>query len=162
RLFLFLEIQEDSHLIADDFRAKSNGVFRLQGAVGPHFELKLVVVGTLTNTSLSYGVVHLANWRKNRINGDPTDWQIFIFVVFRGNKPTSRLHQHFGFEFSFFAERADAMAGVKHLNQSASINVTGAKYSFGILFNRNGELVSGSQSLKPNFLDVENDLRHIF
>jgi hypothetical protein len=58
RFDLFLEVDEDAHVVLEQLGRQAERIGGQHRAVGPDFERQLVVVGDLTETSRFDGVVH--------------------------------------------------------------------------------------------------------
>src|SRR5882724_1800182 len=111
RLF---EVDEDAHVILDEFGGEANRVIRRDGAVGPHFDHQFFVVRHLSETRGFNGVVDLAHGRVNAVNRDVADGQIFIVVAVGSDIAAAVLDAHFDLELAAFADSRYVYALVEH------------------------------------------------
>src|SRR5439155_3810450 len=102
-----LEVDEDAHVVLDELGGKADSVVGRDGAVGPHFDHQLFVVGHLAETSGFDGVVDLADGRVHGVHGNVADGQIFVIVAVGGNVAAAVLDAHFNLQLAAFADGGD-------------------------------------------------------
>src|SRR5262245_53989744 len=120
---LFLEVDEDRHMIFDQLRGQADGEFRRDAAVGPDLEQQLVVIGVLPQPRGLDMEVDLGDRGMNRIYWDVTDRQIVIEIAVGRDVTTPALDPHLDVEISALAHRGDVDVGVEHLNVLIQLDV---------------------------------------
>ena len=71
------------HLLLNDARGNTHGIFRRQRAIGFNRQDQLVIIRTLANAGRFHAIGHAAHRRINRIHRDQTNRRIFR-TIFRG------------------------------------------------------------------------------
>ncbi len=80
-LLLLLEVDEDRHVVLDDFRCVTDRILRLDRTIRPNLDGEFVVFGVRTHSRLLDGVVDLADRRVDRIHRNVSDREVFVVVV---------------------------------------------------------------------------------
>src|SRR5690606_30387192 len=88
-LRFFLEVDEDGELVLEDLGRVGDRVLRTHRAVGPHLEAELVVVCHLPDTRVGDRVIHLADGRVERVDGDRSDGLARLLRAFSRNVATT-------------------------------------------------------------------------
>src|SRR5262245_57820232 len=104
---LFLEVDEDRHMIFDQLRGQADGEFRRDAAVGPDLEQQLVVIGVLPQPRGLDMEVDLGDRGMNRIYWDVTDRQIVIEIAVGRDVTTPALDPHLDVGVSALVQRGD-------------------------------------------------------
>ena len=92
--FLF-EINEDGHVVFEQLGGESQRIRRSDGAVGPDFNVELVVIGDLAQTRGLDRVIDFTYRGMDRIDGDEAQTQVFVEIPVGGNVAAAVLHAHF-------------------------------------------------------------------
>ena len=131
------------------------------GAVGPHFERQLVVVGNLAETRGFDGVVALAHRRVHGIDRNESDAEIFVKILVGGNIAAAALQPHFHVELAAFADGRDVDVFVEHFDIAIGFDHAAGDYARLI-----GAQVDGFRrvagQLERNLLQVEDDVGRVF
>src|ERR1700687_3856205 len=157
RLF---KVDEDAHVVFDEFGSKADGVLWRNRSVRPHFDHQLFVVGHLAEAGGLDGVVDLANGRVNAVDRDVSDGQVFVVVAVGGHIPAAVLGAHLDLEFAAFADRCDVHALVEDGEVRVFLDLRrGDRTSLlNVDVNR---LRQGGVELDRHLLQIENDVRGI-
>ena len=130
------------------------------GAVGPHFEGELVVVGDLAETRGFHGVVALAHRGVNRVDGNETDAEVFVEILVGGDVAAAALEAHFHIELAAFADGGDVNVFVQHLDIRVGLDHAGGDHA-GLV----GAQVDGfgrvAAELEGNLLQVQDDVGRV-
>src|ERR1700686_3558249 len=92
-LDVFLEVDEDIHVVLQQLRRQADGIGWGDGTVGPDFEGELVVVGDLPETRGFYRVVALAHRGVNGVDRDETDAEVFVEIPVGGDVAAAALRR---------------------------------------------------------------------
>src|SRR6202035_2706337 len=92
---IFLEVDEDIHVVLQQLRRKPDRVGRSNGAVGPNFKRELVVIRDLPKTGGFNGVVALADWRVDGIDWNESNAEILVEILVGRNVTAATLEAHF-------------------------------------------------------------------
>src|ERR1039457_6842569 len=157
RLNLFLEVDEDAHVVLQQLGGKAERVRGEDGAVGPDFERELVVVGDLAEACGFDQVVDLADRRVDAVDRDKAQAQVGIEVLVGGDVPAAALEAHLHVDLSAFADGADVDLLVEDLNVAVGLDHAGGDNA-----GRVGAEVEGlgavACKLEGNLLQVEDDV----
>ncbi len=158
RLF---EVDEDAHVVLDEFRGEANGVLRRDRAVGPHFERKLLVVGHLPQARRFDSVIDLAHRRVDGIHRNVADGQVFIEVAVGGHVAAAVLDAHFQLQLAAFATRGPIDVLIEHGEVRFFFDHRGGHHArlIHVDVNRLGLI---GRKLERHLLQVEDDIGGIF
>src|SRR5262249_11129425 len=154
---LFLEVDENRHVVFDQLRGQSDGEFRCDAAVGPDLEQQFVVIGILPQTSGLDVEIDLGYRRMNRINRDVTDRQVIIEIAVSRDVTTPPLDPHFNVQVSAFAHRGAVDGPVEDLHIIIQLDVAGFHFSGFGARNANGLRFSGVE-FEGDLFKVEDDI----
>ena len=131
------------------------------GAVGPHFEGQLVVVGDLSETGGLDGVITFPYGRVDGVDGNESDAQVFVEVLVGGDVAAAALEAHFHIELAAFADGGDVDVLVEHFDVGVGLDHAGGDHSrlIGAQVDR-FRRVTGQ--LERNLLEVEDDVGGVF
>src|SRR5450432_2041421 len=158
RLF---KVDEDAHVVFDELGGQADGILRGDGAVGPHFDHQLFVVGHLAQASGFDGVVHLAHWRVDAVDRDVADGQVFVVVAVGGDVSAAVLHAHFDLQAAAFADGGDVDALVEDGEIGVFFDLRGRDRT-GMLEAQINGLRQVGVELDGHLLQVKDDIRGIF
>src|SRR5581483_3663002 len=116
RFRLLFEVEEHGELVLHDLRAERNGVFRVNGTVGPHFKRQLVEVGTLTDARLRDRVIHAADRREEAVDLDPADRKVFSLVELGRTIAAAAGNRDLSADLTALADGRDVLIRVENLN----------------------------------------------
>src|SRR3954465_13954415 len=159
-LDLFLEVDEDVHVVLQQLRRQTYRVSRRDGTVGPDLKCEFVVVGDLSQTCSFDGVITLAYRRVHGIDRNESDAEILVEVLVCGNVSAPALQAHFHVELAAFADRCDVNILIEYFDVTIRLD-----HSAG----NNARLISSqinrfrgiARKLEWNLLQVEDDVRRI-
>ena len=160
-LDLFLEVDEDVHVVLQQLRRQAERVGRRDGAVGPHFESQLVVVGDLSETRGFDGVVALAHRRVNGVDRDEADAQILVEVLVGGNIAAAALQTHFHVELAAFADGGDVDVLVENFDVAVGFDHAGGNDA-GLISAQINRFRRVARKLERNLLQVQDDVGRVF
>src|SRR6266853_3291987 len=129
---LFLEVDEDAHVVLDELRGQADGILRSNRTIGPDFQRQLFVVRHLSETRCLHGIIDLAHGRVDGIHGDVPDGQILVEIAVGRDIPAAVLNAHFELKLSAFVDRGDVHGLVQHREIGVFLNHRGG-YDAGIL-----------------------------
>ncbi len=154
RLF---EVDEDAHVVLDQLGGEADGIVGRDGAVGPHFEHQLFVIGHLAETGGLDGVVDLAHRRMNAVHWNVADGQVFVVVAVGGNVAAAVLDAHFDLQLAAFADGGDVHALVENREVGVLFNLRGGDRTrlFDVDVNRFRQI---GVELDRHLLEVEDDV----
>src|SRR5690606_37463435 len=84
RLTVALQINEGRQLVLEDGRGTTDGLFRVQGAVGFQVDDQLVQVGTLLDTGVFHHVGNTTDRAERGVQLQTTDATAFVFIALTG------------------------------------------------------------------------------
>src|SRR2546430_2254091 len=157
RLF---KVDEDAHVVLDQFGGEADGVLRRDRAVGPHFDHQLFVVGHLAEAGGFDGVVDLAHGRVNTVDRDVSDGQVFVVVAVGSHVTAAILGAHLDLEFAAFADRGDVHALIEDGEIRVFLDLCRGDRT-GLLDVDVNRLRQVSVELDGHLLQVEDDVRGI-
>src|SRR6266849_4116410 len=151
------EIDKDAHVVLDELGGEADGILRGDGAVGPHFDHQLFVVGHLAEASGFNGVINLAHRGVNAVHGNVADGQIFVIVAVGGNVAAAVLDAHFDLELAAFADGGDVHAFVEDGEVRVFLDLRGGDRTGLLDVDVNG-LGQVGVELDGHLLQVEDDV----
>ena len=154
---VFVEVDENVEVMAQNGRGLQQRVVRGQAAIGPDFEDELVVIGALTDAGVFDRVFHAGHRRENGIDRDQTDRLVGALVFVAGGETASDAHFEFGVELMLLVERADELFRVQDVVTLHDLDVAGGDFAF--LVHGESEfarLVIGGLEFHP--LQIEHDV----
>src|SRR5215510_3151932 len=154
---LFLEVDEDSHVVFDQLRGQTDGEFRGDAAVGPDFEEQFVVIGVLPQPRGLNMEVDLGDRGMNRIDRDVTDRQIVVEVAVSRNVTAPPFDPHFDVQVSTLAHRGDVYVRVKDLHVIITLDVTRLHFPRFGARNADGLRLTGVE-FEGDLFKVEDDI----
>src|SRR6266436_4421990 len=157
RLF---EVDEDAHVILHQLGGEADGVLRGNGAVGPHFDHQLFVVGHLAETGGFDRIVDLAYRRVNAVDRDVADGQIFVVVAVGGHITAAVLGAHFDLELAAFADGGNVNALIEDGEVRVLLDLRRGDRT-GLLDVDVNRLRQVGVELDGHLLQVEDDVRGI-
>src|SRR5215475_11416207 len=138
---LFLEVDEDRHMIFDQLRGQADGEFRRDAAVSPYLEQQFVVIGVLPQPCGLNMEVDLGYRGMNRVHRDVTDRQIVIEIAVSRDVTTPALDPHLDVQITALTHRGDVDVRVEYLNVLIQFDVSrlhlsgfGARHADGLRF----------------------------
>ena len=112
-------------MIAEEIGGEADGFLRRDGAVGPHFEDELVVVGHLADARAFDVIVHAADRRMDRVDGDVAERQIAVGVAVGDLVAAAALETRFELERAFLRQRGDVRRRIEDLDVGVLLEVGG-------------------------------------
>src|SRR5207249_936175 len=91
RFELFLEVDEDAHVVFEQLGGEADGINCFDGAVGPDFQRELVVIGDLAEASGLDAVITLAHRRMDGIDGNEAQAEIVFEILVGRDVATAAL-----------------------------------------------------------------------
>src|SRR5271165_229139 len=158
RLF---KVDEDAHMVFDEFGGQTDGILRGDRAVGPHFDHQLFVVGHLAETGGFDGVVYLAHRRVNAVHRDVADGQVFVVVAVGSDITASVFDAHFDLQLAAFANGGDVYALVQDGEVLVLFDLRGGNRA-GLLDIDVNRLRQVGVELDGHLLQVEDNVRGVF
>src|SRR5271165_490535 len=158
RLF---KVDEDAHMVFDEFGGQTDGILRGDRAVGPHFDHQLFVVGHLAETRGFHGVIYFAYGRVNAVHRDVADGQVFVVVAVGGHITAAVFDAHFDLQLAAFANRGDVYALVQDREVLVLFDLRGG-HRTGLLDVDVDGLRQVGIELDGHLLQVEDNVRGVF
>ncbi len=159
-LELFLEVDEDGHVVLQQLRRKAQRVGRKNRAVRPDLDRELVVVGDLTQTSSLDKVIHLAHRRVDAIDGDKAQPEIAIEVLISGDVAAATLQPHLHIDLAALGDGADIHVVVEDLDIAIGFDHARGHNASGIR-TQVQRLRPLAVQLEGNLLQIEDDVRRV-
>src|SRR5215213_1129897 len=161
KLGLFLEVDEDLHVILDQLRGQADGVVRLHRAVGPHLDRQLVIIRVLTQAGGLDRVVHLLDGRVNGIDRDVADREILIEVALGGDIAAAALEAHLDRYRPALRDGGDVNVRIEDLDFGVGLDLAGKHFARHRALHAQG-LGPGSVQLERNALEVQDYIGRVF
>ncbi len=147
-------------MLAEDLGRAADGLFRLQGAVGPDFQRQLIIVGNLAYTGILNGVVHLLNGGEDTVHGDHTDRHVGVLVLVSADIATALIKGQLHLQMGILIQGGDVHIGIDDLD--FIIHLDGAScYFAGTLGIDHHRLRTVGNHGYRQTLQVEDDLSHV-
>ena len=131
------------------------------GAVGPHFESELVVIGDLSETRGFDGVIALANRRVDGVDRNESDAEIFVEVLVGGDIAAATLQTHFHIEFAAFADGGDVDVFIEDFDVGVGFDHAGGDDA-GLVSAQVDRFWRIAGELEGNLLQIQDDVGRIF
>ena len=157
----------DQHQVLNqDTAGFANGIFRVDGAVGFHFDSEFFVVGALADTGIFYFVRHIFDGRIDGVDRDDANSSVFRHHVIGRLIAAAFGNGEFQFEVDGGFHAAKQEVRVHHLEHVGEFfNISGAKFfpaadgqvDFFLL-----EFFVLDKLFDPNLFEVEHDIHHVF
>ena len=148
-------------MVHQDAGAQADRVPGGDGAVGPHLQGQLVIVGGVSHAGVLHGVVDLAHRRIDRIHGNDPDNALGGLILVRGHVSAALRESQFHIQRCVGAQGGDVMLRIEHLHVTVGLDVPGGDRALA------GSLdVDRLDPFAVEFCDdplhIQHDLRHIF
>ena len=147
-------------MVLEQLRRQANRISRRNGAVGPHFECELVVVGNLSQTRRFYGVVAFAHRRVHGVDRNESDPEVLVEVLVGGNISAAALQPHFHVEFAALADRRNVNIFIQHFDIPIRFDHA-ARNNARLIRPQVDRFRSIAREFEWNLLQVENDVGRI-
>jgi hypothetical protein len=160
-LDLFLEVDEDVHVVLEQLGGQADGIGGQHGPVGPHFQGELVVVGNLPQASGFHHVVDATHRRVDRIHGDEANAQVSVEVLVGGDIAASALEAHLHVQLAPFGKSGNINVLVQYLDVAIGLNHSRSDHAglVGPQIERFGAL---ARKLEGNLLEVQDNVSRVF
>ena len=158
--FLF-EVDEDVHVVLEQLGGQADSIGGQNGAVGPHFERELVVVGDLSETSGFDDVVDAAHRRVNGVDRNEAQAEIGVEVLVGGDVAAATLEAHFHVELAALRERGEIDVLVEDLDVAVGFDHAGGDHA-GLVGAQVERLGAFAVELEGNLLEVQDDVGRVF
>ena len=131
------------------------------GAVCPHFQCELVIVGDLTQTGVLYVVVYFQDWGIDTIYCDDINWSIHhLLVALRRDIASATINDDFHIQLCAFSQGCDVHTRVEDIHFRVGLDVAGGNFALALGFDIN-RFRSVAVELCGESLQAEDDLGHI-
>src|SRR5579872_3638122 len=151
------EVDEDRHVVFEELGGLTDGILRRDGAVGPHFDGQLVVIGVLAEARRFNGEVDFAYRRMDRIDGDVAERQVLVEIAVGRHVAASALEAHFDVELSGFADRRDVHVAVEHFDIGVCFDLAAHDFTGLVDFQANRARALPDH-LERDLLEIEDDV----
>ena len=148
-------------MVFEELRGVADRVLRRNGAVGPHFEGELVVIGHLAETRGLDGEVDLAHRRVHRVDRDVAERQVLVEVLVGADVAAAALQPHLDREPAAFADGGDVHVAVEHFDVGVGLDLAAAHIARLIHGEADG-FDSLAHDLEGNLFQVEDDIGGVF
>ena len=156
-LELFLEVDEDGHVVLEQLGRETERIGRKNRAVGPDLQRELLVVGNLAETRRFDKVVDLADGRVDRVHRDEADAEVPVKVLVGGDVATAALEAHLHVNASSLGDGADVDVGIEDLDVGVGLDLAGGDDA-GSIRAQVKSLGALAVQLERNLLQVQDDV----
>src|SRR4029077_6474661 len=157
---VFVEVDENIEVMAQNRRGLEQRVIRRQSPVGPDFQDEFVVIGALTNAGIFDRVFHARDRRKNGIDWDQTDRLIGALVFLAAGKAAADANFELSVKFVLLVERANQLLGIKHFVALHDLDIASGDFAFLVHAQRKFPRLM-IICFKFHLLKIEDDVSHV-
>src|SRR5690606_17962311 len=164
RLAVALQVDESRQLMLEDGRGTTDGLFRIQGAVGFQVEDQLVQVGTLLDAGVFHHVGDTTDRAERGVQLQTADAPAFVFIALTGVSrlvATATTHGETHVQSAVFRQVGDYVIAVDDLNVVIQLNIGSSDHTRALFGQSQGDFVTTVQ-LDSQTFEVQKDLNDIF
>ena len=148
-------------MVFEQLGGKSQRIRRSDGAVGPDFNVELVVIGDLAQARSFHGVIHLAHRRVHGINGNEAQAKVVFKVLVGRDVTAAALETHFHIKLAAFGDGGDVDILVEHFHVAIGFDHARSNNA-GLVSLQVDGLGAIAGELEGNLLQVEDDVGGVF
>ena len=148
-------------MVHQDAGAQRNCIPGVDGAVGPHLQGQLVIVGEITHTGVLNGIVDLLDRSVDGVHRDQADDRLGRLVPVGRDIAPAVGQRQLHVEGGIGAQGGDVVVGIQDLHLAVSLDIAGSDLALAVHLNVDGLHALGVK-LGDDALHVEDDLSHVF